>query len=189
MSNYEIYKKTIEVYLGEEANEFLAWIDTTNANVSPSSTKYGLNCEDGWATHCINVLNKLIKIVKAELGEDFESVYSKKTIIKIALLHDLYKINRYEKYLRNVKNEEGQWVQVEEYKVADNFEHHINNALTSVIIANRFFKLTDEEIEAIYYAYPSDAVRGNEDYNVGHLADMLRYAVKSTLLEEKENKK
>lgn len=79
----------------------------------------------------------------------------------------------------------GQWEQVEAYKTKDEFEQYINNGLTSVIIANRFFKLTDEEIEAIYYAFPSDSSKSNEDYNVGHLADMLRYAVKTALASEK----
>lgn len=184
MKNYEIYKKTISHYLGEEANEFIAWLDTTNASISPSTTRNGLTCEDGWATHCVNVLNNLIKIMKAEYGDNFEEKYSKKTIVKIAFLHDIYKIDRYEKYMRNVKNEEGQWVQVEEYKTKDKFEQFLNNALTSVIIANRFFKLTDEEIEAIYYAYPSDSSKSNEDYNAGRLSNMLRYAVKMALLDE-----
>lgn len=187
-NSYDIYKKTMVAYLGKEADEFLAWLDTTNANVSPSSIRNGCKFEGGWATHCLCVLSKLIAIVKSEFGENFEDVYSKNTIVKVALLSDLYKVNRYEKYLRNVKNEAGQWVQVEDFGMKNDFEQFVNNGLTSVVIANRFFKLTDEEIEAIYYAYPSEAIKANEEYNVGHLADMLRYAIKSCIKEEHEKK-
>lgn len=187
MSSYDIYKNTIKAYLGEEADEFIAWLNTTDANVAPASIKHSLTYDGGWAEHSINVLTNLIKIVKMEYGEEFDKVISKKSVVKVALLHDLYKINRYEKYLRNVKNAEGQWVQVEEYKVGEKFEHHLNNNFTSVVIANRFFKLTDEEIEAIYYSTPSDSFKGSDDFNVCHLADMLRYAIKCALNSEKNN--
>ncbi len=182
--HYEMYKKVMNTYLGEEASYFLAWLDTTNADVSPSTIRNGLACDGGWALHCINVLNNLVKLARMENGEELEDGF-KKTLVKVAFLHDIYKINRYEKYLKNQKNEMGQWEQVEAYKTKDEFEQYINNGLTSVIIANRFFKLTDEEIEAIYYAFPSDSSKSNEDYNVGHLADMLRYAVKTALANEK----
>lgn len=185
MGSYDFYKNTIKAYLGEEANNFIAWLDTTDAAVAPSSLKHTLAYEGGWAKHSTNVLSKLIKLVKMEYGEDLGTQYSKQTIVKVALLHDLYKLNRYEKYLRNVKNEEGQWVQVEDYKVKNEFEHRLNNNFTSVVIANRFFHLTDDEIEAIYYATPSDDFKGGDEYNVGHLASMLRYAIKWAIDDEK----
>ena len=191
MANYDIYKNTMKAYLGEEANEFIAWLDTTDANVAPSSIKHTMSKDGGWAGHSVNVLKKLIKIVKMEYGEEnWDACISKESIVKVALLHDLYKLNRYEKYLRNVKDSNGQWVQVEDYKVREKFEHHINNNFTSVVIANRFFKLTDDEIEAIYYSTPNDDLKGSDDFNVGHLANMLRYAIKWALDDEKaeENK-
>ena len=190
MANYDIYKNTMKAYLGEEADEFIAWLDTTDANVAPSSIKHTMSTIGGWAGHSVNVLQRLIKIVKMEYGEDFDASISKKSIVKVALLHDLYKINRYEQYLRNVKDANGQWIQVADYKVKEKFEHHINNNFTSVVIANRFFKLTDDEIEAIYYSTPNDDLKGSDDFNVGHLANMLRYAIKWALDDEKaeENK-
>lgn len=185
MANYDIYKNTMRAYLGEEADEFIAWLDTTDANIAPSSIKHTMSRDGGWAGHSVNVLQRLIKIVKMEFGDDFDVSISKKSIVKVALLHDLYKLNRYEKYLRNVKDSNGQWIRVEDYKVRERFEHHINNNFTSVVIANRFFKLTDDEIEAIYYSTPNDDLKGSDDFNVGHLANMLRYAIKWALDDEK----
>ena len=184
MGLYENYKKTIEYYLKDEATGFLAWLDTTDARTAPSSIRHGLNKEGGWVEHQINVLDKLIKVVGVYYNNDIPSDL-KPSMVKVALLHDLYKLNRYEKFLRNVKDENGQWVQVEDYKVKENFEQFINNNFTSVVIANRFFKLSDAEMEAIYYSTPSDSFRSADDFNVGGLADSLRYAIKWALSEEK----
>lgn len=65
--HYETYKKVMNAYLGEEATFFLAWLDTTNADVSPSTIRNGLACDGGWALHCINVLNNLVKLARMEM--------------------------------------------------------------------------------------------------------------------------
>lgn len=45
--------------------------------------------------------------------------YSDETIAIVALLHDVCKINCYKKYMRNQKNDMGEWEQVEAFKFED----------------------------------------------------------------------
>ena len=98
---------------------------------APASIKYHSNYEGGLCAHSLNTYYSLsslaqsflthVEIIKdvdtEEEKELLVSDYDEDSIKIIALFHDISKANFYEKYLRNVKNEEtGKWEQVEEYR-------------------------------------------------------------------------
>lgn len=82
----------------------------------------------------------------------FPGKYSEETIIKVALLKDLYRAELYEQYKRNVKNElTGQWEVQLAYKTKDATQRQIfgDIGFSSYMIAKKYFDFSDEEIEAV----------------------------------------
>ena len=76
--------------------------------------------------------------------------YTEEDIIKVALFKDLYKAELYESYLKNQKNEFGQWEQVQAYKNKDVRPVFGDIAFGSYMIAKKFINLDNDEIvEAI----------------------------------------
>lgn len=135
---------------------------------APASAKYHSNYEGGLCEHCLNVFYSLEALVntfasdwKYEKSEDGTQGsetciprYDRDSIIIVGLLHDLSKANFYEKYFRNVKNEEtNQWEKVEEYKTIDAHDRFIygNHEETSEFMVRSFIPLTLEESIAILH--------------------------------------
>ena len=113
----------------------------TDMKTAPASTRYHGNYDGGLCEHCLNVYDNLVAITRA-LNEDFDA----STLIIVALLHDLAKINFYEKYEKNVKvgNE---WVKQSAFKVIDKKNRFIyaSHEQTSLFIASMYIDLSIEE--------------------------------------------
>lgn len=124
---------------------FGEWVKTTDLISAPASTNYHLSCMGGLVQHCLNVYNELKKLV-----EIYELDVSHDDIVLCALLHDLSKVDYYETYMRNVKDELGNWIQKCEYKKSDNRKYiYYDHGSSSAILAMKWFKLSDEVIQAI----------------------------------------
>ena len=150
--NYERYKSYISKFIERPGvDKFLNWLDKSDAKIAPASTKYHLSCEGGLIQHSLNVFHKLIELTKMGYGE--ECPYSKETLVLVALLHDISKINFYKIDYRNVKNEEGAWEKVPYYTVKDDNERLIygSHSENSVYMTKKFFDLSYEEELAILY--------------------------------------
>lgn len=158
-------------YLQEETDFFTA----------PASTKYHGAFEGGLLKHSMNVLDCL-----DEAGYDY------KTVIIVALLHDICKANYYGKEIRNVK-ENGAWVQKEVYTYQDDLP--LGHGEKSLYLISKFIKLTDEEAAAIRWhmgGFDSAFRGGDRGLNIAfekyplavllHLADM-----KATYIVERRN--
>lgn len=65
--------------------------------------------EGGLCTHSVNVYERLLSLVKADLGDGYAEVYSDETLAIVGLLHDVCKVNTYVVDYRNVKEKDG-WV-------------------------------------------------------------------------------
>lgn len=148
-------------YLQEETDFFTA----------PASTKYHGAFEGGLLKHSMNVLDCL-----DEAGYDY------KTVIVVALLHDICKANCYGKETKNVK-ENGTWVQKEVYTYQDDLP--LGHGEKSLYLISKFIKLTDEEAAAIRWhmgGFDSAFRGGDRGLNIAfekyplavllHLADM-----------------
>lgn len=171
--NYNTYIGYIKSFIKRDnVDKFISWLERTDIKVAPASTKYHLSCEGGLITHSLNVFNRLIKLMANEfpkkqvvdengnlvVDENNNPVmentcpYSKETITLVALLHDISKVNYYEKYYRNVQNQEtGNWEKVESYKTRDNKFIYGTHSENSLYMIRKFFDLSYEEELAILH--------------------------------------
>ena len=132
----ETFTKLYQEYIKRDgAKELLEWICESDFMSAPASTRFHGSHEGGLVEHSVNVFNRLGK-------------YDETGAI-VALLHDICKANFYTVSYRNQKNEHGVWEKVPYYTVDDKFP--IGHGDKSVIIIQRFMKLTDEEIFAIRF--------------------------------------
>ena len=163
----------------------IEWLCKTDFFTAPASTKFHSNYTGGLCYHSLEVYEQLTQSPIAHC-------YSKETLIKVALLHDICKANFYVVDYRNAKID-GKWEQVPFYTVKDDFPY--GHGEKSVLLASRFIDLTDEETMAIRWHMGSfdEAVKGGfnlsqvyEKYPLAvelHIADM-----RATYLVENRNK-
>lgn len=118
---------------------------------APASTIYHGSYAGGLLEHSLNVYNMLQWYVANLQDSDFElPKISEESIIVVALLHDLCKVNCYHESTRNVKNEQtGKWEKVPCYKREPLLP--MGHGGKSVFIIQQFIKLTAEEAQAIYW--------------------------------------
>ena len=90
-------------------------------------------------TEADNLIKQLLDSQKVSLA----------SVIRVTLGHDFHKINYYNKYLKNVKDENGQWIQQEAWGYRD--DHFVlgEDGTNSWYIMNSVMPLTYEEIAAI----------------------------------------
>lgn len=178
---------------------------------APASTRYHSSYEGGLCQHSLNVYYNLCKLVDefasheepnpayVEIKNGDGNVmpsevpnflrvrnYDDNTIKIVSLLHDISKSNFYEKYNRNVKDDEGKWTQVSDYRVKESDNRFIygNHEQNSEFMVRSFYPLTTEESVAIlnhHAGMSDDCAKSNislifNKYSLAtllHLADML----------------
>lgn len=184
-TNYATFIAYLEHYIEREGIEnLIEYLQNTDIMTAPASSKYSLSEVGGLVQHSINVFLKMVELFKAEYGEE-DFPYSKESIALVSLLHDISKVNYYEQAVRNVKNDDGEWVKEHYYRVKDQEERMFygNAAQNTIYILNTFFRLTyDEEIAILYHAGTFDtetnsanvmrAFSNNKLALFLHLADM-----------------
>ena len=122
----------------------LDWLRTTDFYTAPASSQYHESFVGGLLVHSLNVYNQVVEL--HELSA-FKSIDIAQATIA-ALVHDWCKIGYYEHYKRNVKNDQGKWEEVDAYRTNQKglpFGHGV----TSLYIAMRLFRLTEEQALAI----------------------------------------
>lgn len=124
-------------------NCFYDFLDKTDFWSAPASTKYHDSYAGGLVAHCLSVYRHL-----SELNELHELGLELKSVVKVALLHDLCKTNFYRLEPKNKKLDDGRWIKVDEYAINDNFP--VGHGEKSLAIALRHgIILSDNEILAI----------------------------------------
>ena len=151
---------------------FIAYLESTDFFTAPASTQYHCSFPGGLCLHSINVY-KALKMLTNKFAtkrnndtKEISPVYKDDTILIIGLLHDLDKILKYEKVVKNEKEycDDGdktdsmgtfRWKQVESYKVKDpSTKVNLGNKGFAVyMIASMFFSLTQEEVYTLMYQY------------------------------------
>lgn len=139
---YLAYDDSIAEKISERA---IKWLESTDFYRAPASTKYH-ECEpSGLIKHTLKVIDKITELSaiytyeKVNLGE----------AILAAICHDFCKINKYEPYHKNVKNEQtGVWEQELSYKYKKS-DIPLGHGVTSMFIAMKLFHLTTEQAAAI----------------------------------------
>jgi len=162
-------------------DKLIKWLEQeTDFFTAPASTKYHLSKEGGLLEHSLNVYVEL-------LDEYFED--NIESMIIVSLLHDICKANYYTVSERNVKKD-GFWIKEPYYTVDDQFP--VGHGEKSVMIIQRFIKLSDEEVAAIRWhmgAYEPKENYGSlgQAFNKYPLALYLHIAdLKATYIKESE---
>lgn len=178
----------------------IEYLQTTDFFEAPRSTKYHSNFKGGLCKHSLNVYDNLVK-----LNDMYELQLEPESMIVVALLHDLAKVDYYEQYIQNRKHytEKGPlfddhgmfyWEQVSQYRVKDSKERpnvYSEHGVCSFLIVNKWIHLTDDETAAIINHHmdmdKSGYVRTDisEIYNRYPLAALLHIAdTMATYLDE-----
>lgn len=113
---------------------------------APCSTSNHLNISGGLAIHSMNVYN-----IMCQLNKSMKVNMDEESIIICALLHDLGKMGDHGKqnYVENILKS-GERSESKPYITNPNFLY-IPHEVRSVVIAQRYIILTEEEEHAIYY--------------------------------------
>ncbi len=136
--------KLLESTKREGIEEIIQFLEKTDFFKAPASTRYHGNHECGLLEHSMKVYEILKNKVKNAV---IDLDVSEDTLIIIALLHDICKVNYYKVDYRNAKNDRGEWEKVPYYTVDDTIPY--GHGEKSVMMITEYMKLTSEEKYAI----------------------------------------
>lgn len=170
--------------------------------LAPASTKYHCNYAGGLCEHSLNVYNNLVELVERKSGLD-DCCYDTDTLKIVALLHDISKMNTYERTSKNEKIycEDGdkydvlgkfRWETTLGWKTKENKFVYGSHEETSEFIIRQFIPLTIDESVAVLHHMGSlgwDSAQDNiatvySQYSLSlmlHIADMM-----STYVDERQ---
>ena len=156
---YRASKKDINVDFKHQEKVFpyikyiIEWLRTTDFYTAPASTKYHDSCYAGLLTHTLQAYNQLVGLKSVP---KFQSVVQDQwwSAVFTILVHDWCKIGRYEQYWKNVRKDEGEWVQESAYRYKEESIGRLGHGPQSLILAmqlcsNKYMSLSFEEMAAI----------------------------------------
>ena len=158
----------------------LEWLRQTDFYCAPASTQYHESYSGGLLAHTLKVLDRGLDLLSCQSFSDANML----SYEVCALTHDWCKIGLYEVYKKNVKDEQGNWTQVEAFKT-NQLGVPLGHGVSSMFLAGKFFKLTVEEALAIRWHMShwrvaeqevNELQKANEEYPLVHLiqfADQL----------------
>lgn len=124
----------------EGIEEVIQFLEKSDFYKAPASTRFHGSFEGGLLEHSMKVYEILKHKVKNSV---LDLTVSDDTLIIIALLHDICKVNFYKVDYRNAKNERGEWEKVPYYTVDDTIPY--GHGEKSVMMITEYMKLTVEE--------------------------------------------
>ena len=136
----EEFLKLLKSTNREGIDSLIDFIKKTDFFKAPASTKFHGNYEGGLLEHSM----KVYEILKYKVANSVVKIdISEESIIIIALLHDICKVNYYKVDYRNSKNALGVWEKVPYYIVDDTIPY--GHGEKSVMMITEYIKLTPEE--------------------------------------------
>jgi hypothetical protein len=179
---------------GMDTDRLVHKLENSDFFYAPASTKYHGNYEGGLCEHSLNVYKNLSMLVHSKEGLD-ECCYDDNTLKIVALMHDISKMNIYERTAKNEKVycDEGdkydalgkfKWVTTIGWGMKSDRFTYGSHEMTSEFIARQFIPLTIDESVAILHHMGGrnwDSAQDNitevfGQYKIAillHLADML----------------
>lgn len=171
--------------------ELIEKLENSDFFVAPASTKYHSNFEGGLCQHSLNVYYNLLHLVEKKQGLD-AACYDDDSLKIVGLLHDISKMNTYERYVKNNKvyKPDGkqydnigryEWIPSMEWKRKEKTFVYGSHECTSEFITRQYIPLTLDESVAILHHMGSmswDSAKDNigEVFNQYPLALMLYMA-------------
>ena len=140
----EEFLKLLRSVNREGMDQLIQFIEKSDFFTAPASTRFHGNYAGGLLEHSLKVYEILKHKVKNSV---IDINISDESLIIIALLHDICKVNYYKTDYRNAKNERGEWEKVPYYTVDDTIPY--GHGEKSVMMLTEYIKLTVEEKYAI----------------------------------------
>lgn len=172
----------------EGLDKLLQWLNKSDFFLAPASTKYHGNYEGGLVQHSLNVYDNMLKLIDMLNKRE---TFSMETLTIVTLFHDICKANFYKKGYRNVKDENGAWIQKEIYEIDEKVP--LGHGEKSCILLQQFMKLNIDELLSIRWHMGGfdNATKGG-DYSMAkaqeysHLVTLLQCAdTLATIMEDK----
>lgn len=179
---------------GADIDRLINKLENSDFFYAPASTKYHAAYDGGLCEHSLNVYHNLVKLITNTPGLD-GYCYDENSIKIIALLHDISKMNIYERTSKNTKvycsPQEGgnkrdemgtfKWVSEPGWKTRDRKFVYGNHEMTSEYIIRQFIPLTiDESVAVLHHmggmAWDSAQNNIGDIFNQYQLALMLYMA-------------
>lgn len=164
----------------------LAWLNTTDFFTAPASSIYHDSVAGGLCYHSLKVAERIVDLMRCKVFSKMELLGD---AVFCALVHDWCKINLYESYSKNVKNEDtGVWEKVQAYRYTGRPIMNLGHGVTSMFLALKFFRLSNEEALAIRWhmgAYRTSDAEFDELQNSNEqfpLVHMLQFADQLSLV-------
>lgn len=130
-----------------QIDKALNWLRSTDFFKAPASSVYHDSYEGGLCYHSLKVVKCTFELMQCNKFKDSSKLGD---AIFCALVHDWCKINLYESYLKNVKNENTNvWEKVQAYRYTGNAVINLGHGVSSMFLINKFFNLNVEEASAI----------------------------------------
>lgn len=134
------YLKLLKSVQRDGMDKLISFIEKSDFFKAPASTRFHGSYEGGLLEHSLRVYEILKHKVQNCI---MDMQVSNDSIILIALLHDICKVNFYKVDYRNAKNEFGEWEKVPYYTVEDTIPY--GHGEKSVMMITEYIKLTVEE--------------------------------------------
>lgn len=166
----------------------LNWLHGTDFYAAPASTKYHESYPCGLIQHHLTVYNKMVELLGTAT---FDNKVNVPEALLTALVHDWCKIDFYESYQKNVKDEHtGQWYQEMAYRCKGS-TIPLGHGVTSMFMAMKFFKISTEQALAIRWHMQAYNVCDNEAHDLMDAAEnymmvrLLQLADQMSIIQEK----
>ena len=166
-----------------QVEKCLTWLSTTDFFTAPASSIYHDSFAGGLCFHSLRVAQRTVDLMHTATFGDVSRLGD---AVFCALVHDWCKIGLYESYQKNVKNDDtGAWEKVLAYRYTGQPILKLGHGVTSMFLANKFFRLNVEEATAIRWhmgayrvndAEVDELQNSNEEFMLVHLlqfADQL----------------
>lgn len=148
---YENKKKYIQLLtkLNIDLTPLFQYLESVDYFEKPASTQYFRAYDGGLCQYALDLCFELGQLTNAYCP----GRYTEEDIIKVALFKDLYRAELYEKFFKNVKNDQtGLWEMQPAYRYRENRPVFGDISFGSYMLAKRYISFTDEQIEAITQA-------------------------------------
>lgn len=154
MTNKERFIELLRSTKREGIEKLIDFLEKTDFFTAPASTRFHSSYEGGLLQHSLNVYDCLVNLGTTTgdvqefqaAGMRLDSI-PQESIIIVALLHDLCKVNFYATEMRWRKDANNKWEQYPVYAVND--RNPYGHGEKSVMMASEFIHLTMEERYAI----------------------------------------
>ena len=176
-----------------DKEKLIDWLENkSDFFTTPASTKYHCGYEGGLCEHSLNVYYALkdlnynympeLTVSEEEAKQGIHKYeYNEDTIKIVGLFHDISKANYYEKYSRNVKDKDGNWQQVQDYRIKENRFIYGSDEQNTEFMVSTFIPLTVDEKVALLHKSGGKAFDSTQEniptiFNKYKLAALLHCA-------------